>query len=180
LRRLPPFLQHNLLIPDGFSGLVSFVPALPPPITSDVKRFFRDGDLTWSHTEYNFGGPQVGFDILEFSCGLAVEHWDNLQAPAGTNPSGRTMLDGTVQAGTSDPAVTLASQKTAYKLVSQALVQGNISVLDEVIGDTYIQHNPEMADGKDVSWPGSAPTSALATSSATPRSTPCSARATLC
>lgn len=148
--------QHNLLIPDGFSGLASFLPTLPPPVTSDVKRVFRDGDLTWAHTDYNFGGPNVGFDILEFDCGLAVEHWDNLQPPAGPNPSGSSMLDGTVQASTSDPAVTLASKKTAYKLVSRALVAGDTSVLDEVIGDTYIQHNPEMADGKDglLAWFG--------------------------
>ena len=31
------------------------------------------------HTDYNFFGPKIGFDIFRFEDGKIVEHWDNLQ-----------------------------------------------------------------------------------------------------
>ncbi len=42
-------------------------------------RVFEDGDYVFLHTEYNFFGPKIGFDIFRFEDGKAVEHWDNLQ-----------------------------------------------------------------------------------------------------
>src|ERR1700730_3132160 len=55
----------------------------------------QDGDFVVVHTDYNFFGPKVGFDIFRFEDGKIVEHWDNLQATgAKPSPSGHTMIDG--------------------------------------------------------------------------------------
>jgi len=33
----------------------------------------------FAHTEYNFFGPKIGFDVFRFEDGLIVEHWDTIQ-----------------------------------------------------------------------------------------------------
>lgn len=56
--------------------------------------FSSTGDYVALHSEYNLFGNKIGFDIFRFENGKIVEHWDNLQAKADKNPSGRTMIDG--------------------------------------------------------------------------------------
>ena len=60
-------------------------------------RAFADGDFVFTHTNYNFFGPKIGFDIFRFEYGLIVEHWDNLQETSPANPSGHTMIDGSTE-----------------------------------------------------------------------------------
>jgi predicted SnoaL-like aldol condensation-catalyzing enzyme len=43
-------------------------------------RVFQDSDFVFAHTEYNFFGPKIGFDIFRFEGGLIAEHWDTLEA----------------------------------------------------------------------------------------------------
>jgi predicted SnoaL-like aldol condensation-catalyzing enzyme len=58
-------------------------------------RVFDDGEYVVAHSDYDFFGPKVGFDIFRFQDGRIVEHWDNLQdKPSTPSPSGHTMLDG--------------------------------------------------------------------------------------
>ena len=65
----------------------------------NTVRVFQDGDFVFAHTDYNFFGPKIGFDIFRFDNGQIVEHWDNLQeTPAAPNPSDYTMTDGEVSA----------------------------------------------------------------------------------
>jgi hypothetical protein len=55
------------------------------------------------HTDYNFFGPKIGFDIFRFENGKIVEHWDNLQPTATKpSPSGHTMVDGQTVPGDLD------------------------------------------------------------------------------
>ena len=91
------YTQHNLAVGDGLAGFGAVLQALPKDSAKvDIVRAFTDGDYVVSHTDYNFFGPKVGFDIFRFEDGLIVEHWDNLTVKADTpNPSGRTQLDGT-------------------------------------------------------------------------------------
>ena len=35
-----------------------------------------DGEFVVAHTEYNFFGPKIGFDVFRFEHGRVVEHWD--------------------------------------------------------------------------------------------------------
>ncbi len=90
------YTQHNLGVADGIEGLVAVLKLLPKD-SAKVKtvRVFADGDYVFAHTEYDFFGPKIGFDIFRFEDGKIVEHWDNLQdKPAKPNPSGHTMTDG--------------------------------------------------------------------------------------
>ena len=90
------YIQHNLAVGDGLAGFGAVLQALPKgSAKANTVRVFQDGDYVFAHTEYNFFGPKIGFDVFRFENNKIVEHWDNLQETAKPNPSGRTMIDGT-------------------------------------------------------------------------------------
>src|SRR5258708_22450912 len=89
------YTQHNIAAADGLAGLRVLLAALPEGSAHvSTVRVFEDGDYVFAHTDYNFFGPKVGFDIFRFENGKIVEHWDNLQETARPNPSGHGMIDG--------------------------------------------------------------------------------------
>lgn len=64
-------------------------------------RAYEDGNKVFMQTVYNFAGvgEQVAFDIFRFDEeGKIIEHWDNLTTKAQPNPSGRTQIDGQLEA----------------------------------------------------------------------------------
>mgnify|MGYP000439279790 CR=1 FL=1 len=141
------YIQHNLAVADGLAGFGAVLQALPKDSAKvNTVRAFRDGDYVFAHSEYNFFGPKIGFDIFRFEDGKIVEHWDNLQATAKTaNPSGHSMIDG--------PVVVVDRHKTALNkvlvksFVEDILVNGRMEKLAGYFdGDRYIQHNPQVAD----------------------------------
>lgn len=81
------YIQHNLGAADGLAGFGALMAALPKGSAKvNTVRAFQDGDFVFTHTDYNFFGPKIGFDILRFEDGKIVEHWDNLQETAKPNP----------------------------------------------------------------------------------------------
>ena len=111
----------------------------------NTVRAFEDGDFVVAHTEYNFFGPKIGFDIFRFENGQIVEHWDNLQETAGPNPSGHTMIDGPTVA--TDLDKTEAHRTLVRAFVDDILVNGRMDKLAGYFdGDNYTQHNPQIPD----------------------------------
>lgn len=109
-------------------------------------RVFQDGDFVFAHTDYNFFGPKIGFDIFRFENGTIVEHWDLLETPANPNPSGRTMIDGPTEA--TDLERTEANKALVRAFVEDILVNGRMEKLAGYFdGDRFVQHNPQVADG---------------------------------
>lgn len=142
------YTQHNLSAGDGLAGLGELLAALPKGSARvRTARVFEDGDFVFAHTEYDFFGPKIGFDIFRFEDGLIVEHWDNLQEiPVQPNPSGRTMIDGTTTV--TDLDRTGANKKLVQAFVDDILVNGRMDRLGSYYdGDAYLQHNPGVADG---------------------------------
>lgn len=142
------YIQHNLGAPDGLAGMVAMLKAMPKgSVKANTVRVFQDGDFVFSHTEYELFGPKIGFDVFRFENGLIVEHWDNLQTrPASPNPSGRSMTDGPTQA--TDLHKTEANKALVKAFVDDILVGGRMDKLAGYFdGDTYLQHNPQVADG---------------------------------
>jgi predicted SnoaL-like aldol condensation-catalyzing enzyme len=140
------YIQHNLAVADGLAGVKALLQSLPKDSAKvNTARVFQDGDFVFMHTDYNFFGPKIGFDIFRFENGKIVEHWDNLQQTATRpSPSGHTMIDG--------PTVAIDLDKTE---ANKALMQ---SYMDDLLhgrrekfrgyfdGNHYIQHNPWVAD----------------------------------
>jgi len=141
------YIQHNLGAEDGLAGFGQLLSQLPPGSARvNTVRVFQDGDYVFAHTDYNFFGPKVGFDIFRFEDGRIVEHWDNLQAAAPRNPSGNTMTDGPTQA--TDAMHTESNRKLVSSFVDDILVHGRMEKLGGYFsGDHYIQHNPMIANG---------------------------------
>lgn len=141
------YKQHNLGVADGLAGFGAVLAALPKGSAKvNTVRVFQDGNFVFTHSDYNFFGPKIGFDIFRFKDGKIVEHWDNLQTTAGPNPSSHTMIDGPTQA--SDLSKTKENKKLVRSFVEDILVNGKMDKLAGYFdGDHYIQHNPQIADG---------------------------------
>ena len=142
------YIQHNLAVADGLAGFGEVLMALPKNSAKvNVVRSFQDGDFVVTHTDYNFFGPKVGFDIFRFEEGKIVEHWDNLDAKAADlNPSGRTQLDGATEI--TDLDKTFENKALVSDFVETVLVKGGFDHLTRYVSqDTYLQHNTQVADG---------------------------------
>lgn len=141
------YIQHNLGVADGLAGFAALLQALPPKSARvNTRRVFEDGNYVFAHTEYEFFGPKIGFDIFRFENDQIVEHWDNLQETAGPNPSGHTMTDGPAEV--QDPAATEANKALVRRFVDDILVHGRLETLAGYFDDgRYVQHNPQIADG---------------------------------
>lgn len=141
------YIQHNLAVGDGLAGFGDVMHHAPPQgFSAKVHRAFSDGEFVVTQTEYDFFGPKVGFDVFRFENGLIVEHWDNLSAIAGPNPSGRTQFDGTTTI--TDIELTEANKKVVAGFVDDILINGKMEkITDYISTDTYLQHNSAIADG---------------------------------
>ena len=146
------YIQHNLAYGtgrDAFVGSVAYLASAPAKTTVENIRAFEDGDKVFLQTVYNFAGAgeQVAFDIFRFDeSGKIAEHWDNLAAKAGPNPSGRTQIDGTKEVKDLDKT---GENRELVKHFLFDVMQGKrpektASYFD---GDSYIQHNTGIADG---------------------------------
>ena len=77
------YTQHNLGVADGLAGFGAALGALkdfPEAAKVNTVRVFQDGNYVVAHTDYNFFGPKIGFDIFRFEDGKIVEHWDTIES----------------------------------------------------------------------------------------------------
>jgi predicted SnoaL-like aldol condensation-catalyzing enzyme len=145
------YIQHNLAYGtgrDAFVGSVEYLGSAPTKTTVENIRAFQDGDYVFLHTIYNFAGSgdQVAFDVFRYENGKIAEHWDNLAALAPANPSGRTQTDGPTEV--TDLDKTEANKALCEQFVKDVLMGQNSDKLTSYFdGDTYIQHNIQIADG---------------------------------
>lgn len=145
------YTQHNLAFADGRDAFIAAVAGLqqaPVKTTVNVIRAFEDGDYVVLHSVYNFAGAGevVNFDVFRFEDGLIAEHWDNSQAKAAPNPSGRTQIDGETDIVPNDN--TENSRRVVAGFIGDILRGENPGKLTSYYdGDKYLQHNISIADG---------------------------------
>ena len=122
-------------------------------ITVETHRIIAEGNFVVLHNTYRnaaaFGADTlIGFDVFRVEDGKVAEHWDNLQVPAGPNPSGHSMTDGATEI--TDLEKTAANKALVTDFVATVLKGGDASrITDFLSTETYIQHNPGIADGLD-------------------------------
>ena len=146
------YIQHNLAYGtgrDAFVGSVKYLASAPVKTTVRNVRAFEDGNKVFLQTVYNFAGAgeQVAFDIFRFNGqGLIAEHWDNLADVAGPNPSGRTQIDGSIEA--SDLGKTEENRALVEAFLVDVMQGKHPEKTPEYFkGDVYLQHNTGIADG---------------------------------
>jgi predicted SnoaL-like aldol condensation-catalyzing enzyme len=140
------YIQHNLAVADGLTGVMALLQSLPKETKVNTVRVIQDGDFVVAHTDYNFFGPKIGFDIFRFEDGRIVEHWDNLQATTTKpSPSGHTMTDGPTMVSDLDKT---EANKALMQTYMNDLLNGRKDKFPGYFdGNNYIQHNPWVADG---------------------------------
>ncbi|MFK7787624.1 MAG: nuclear transport factor 2 family protein [Crocinitomicaceae bacterium] len=143
------YTQHNLAVADGLEGFGAVLQNAPEGgFKANVIRSFQDGDFAFTHTEYDFFGPKVGFDVFRFEDGKIVEHWDNLADITTSNPSGRTQLDGATELTELDK--TESNKEVVQQFIDEVLLNGKMDNLTTLVNpENYIQHNSAVADGLD-------------------------------
>ncbi len=143
------YKQHNPYVSDGKKGLVEFVSSLPPgSVKAKVVRIFEDGDYVIAHSEYEFSGPKVAFDIFRFEDGMIVEHWDNFQEKVDKTASGRAQTGGASEV--TDRHLTAGNKELVGDFILDVLLGKNPSKITSYISTgQYLQHNPYVKDGLD-------------------------------
>lgn len=144
------YRQHSTLAADGPAALRALVAGLPDGFRYENARVIADGDLVALHgTYYGFGpDPLVAFDVFRVEGGKLAEHWDALTPVVTGTASGRSQTDGAPEV--SDLDKTDANRRLVAEFADRVLVGADYSVLTDYIStETYLQHNPEAADGLD-------------------------------
>lgn len=142
------YIQHNPQAPDKRSGLLDYVDylqSLDTPASVTPVRVLQEGNLVVVQSELSLAGPKVVFDLFRFEDGKIAEHWDGIQDMPENTVSGRTMLDG--QTEITDRDKTAANKALVLGLVTDVLMNGKVEKITEYIGEAYLQHNPQIADG---------------------------------
>ena len=140
------YIQHNPQTREGGIGLAELFKQLAKSSPRvNVVRIFSDGDFVFAHTEYDFKQSNIGFEIFRFEGEKTVEHWDNIQSREGPNPSGHTMVDGTIEA--TDRNLTESNREIVRSFVKDVLVNGQLNMLEHYIdNECYTEHNPYFGD----------------------------------
>lgn len=148
----PGYIQHNPNIPTGAEAIISFLPALKESgFEATTHRVISEGDLVVTHNTFNniqlLGADTlVSFDVFRVDDGKVVEHWDNLQAPLAETASGRSMTDGAVEV--TDLGKTAENKALVTGFVTDVLHgKAPEKITDYISTETYMQHNPYVADG---------------------------------
>ena len=150
----PGYIQHNPGVPTGAAPILGFIPALKDSgIVVTTHRVIAEGDLVVLHNTYEnaqlFGAETlVAFDVFRVEDGKLAEHWDNLQVPGAPNASGRTMVDGETELRDLDKT---AENKALVSGFVRDVLQGAdpAKITEYVSTESYLQHNPQVADGLD-------------------------------
>jgi predicted SnoaL-like aldol condensation-catalyzing enzyme len=141
------YIQHNLATGDGLQGFEALLESLAHASARvNTVRVYQDGAYVFTHTDYDFFGRKVGFDIFRFEDGKIVEHWDNLQEMAGPNPDGHSMTDGSITSQDLDK--TDDNKALVLSFIEDMLLHGKTETrINYFDGNHYIQHNPLISDG---------------------------------
>lgn len=143
------YRQHSSLAADGPEALRGLVASLPAGFRYEPARVIADGDLVALHGVYHGFGPEplVAFDLFRVADGKLAEHWDALTPVVAETASGRSQTDGPRAPSGAD---TSRSRALVADFAQRVLQDADYSVLTDYIStETYLQHNPEAADGLD-------------------------------
>ncbi|MFC3899217.1 nuclear transport factor 2 family protein [Lentzea rhizosphaerae] len=143
------YRQHSSLAADGPEALRGLVASLPSDFRYELARVIADGDLVALHGIYHGFAPEplVAFDLFRVADGKLAEHWDALTPVVSETASGRSQTDGPQAPSSAD---TEQSRALVAEFAQRVLQDADYSVLTDYIStETYLQHNPEAADGLD-------------------------------
>lgn len=142
------YIQHNQHVPDGIDGFVNnfagFL-ARNPTRRVEVIRCFSDGDFAFLHVLQDLGRSKwATMDVLRFSEGRIVEHWDSI--------TGGARFPGDPEESMAGPTAVVDLEQTdasraRARAFAEALVAGRLDT--EALAADFTHRMPGVAPGAD-------------------------------
>lgn len=150
------YVQHSPSIEDGKAGLKSAIGGMKGNVTikREIGRVISEGDLVFVHSRVSFNGgePMIVGDLFRLKDGKIVEHWDSMQPEVTKDKTknGNSMLDGGGDVNkAATPEYLDANKKVVTDFINKGFANGDKKLLGSLFGDEYIQHNPDVPNGKE-------------------------------
>lgn len=146
------YIQHNPDVASGaqaLKGLAGYL-ANNENFKLHSYRIIGEGDLVATHSVYEGFAevPLVAFDVFRLEEGRIVEHWDNLAPVVTDTANGNSQVDGDTKV--TDHDKTAQNKALVEEFVEKVLIRGEAGDLTKYVSpETYIQHNPQVANGLD-------------------------------
>ncbi len=146
------YTQHSTGVRDGVDGFVEFFEpflANNPDREIRVVRAIEDGNFVFVHVSQSLNGGEakwITMDMFDTSeDDLIVEHWDVITEWVDETVSGHSQIDGPTDVEDLDK--TEQNRSVVNRFVNEILIGGGQNFTDFISTETYIQHNPQVADG---------------------------------
>ncbi|WP_244373401.1 nuclear transport factor 2 family protein [Streptomyces griseorubiginosus] len=150
------YINHNpqgVDGPEGIKNFITFFRETFPERTKTTHRVLAEDDLVLLHTESApapGATPSVVVDIYRVEDGKIVEHWDVIQEVPGTVVGGHDLFTTISEPAVSHPdpdADTAESKKVVTAVFHGLAVEKDPTVFERYAVDSFIEHNPQHADG---------------------------------
>lgn len=159
------YIQHNPNVPTGRAAFVKFFNTLGPQINPIPEKLSQPpvvkgakGDFVWlvfEREQKDPGDPSKtyhfnSFDILRIQNGKVQEHWDS----AKKFPSSPVFVPSTAPAASTWTTFKLTGEEQhnvalATEELKDMLQYGHLELADKIMDSGYIQHNPNVPQGRD-------------------------------
>jgi predicted SnoaL-like aldol condensation-catalyzing enzyme len=160
------YIQHNPNVNTGRAGFVAFFSKLPKPNVADPSKLAGQpvvrgakGDYVWLIFETESKDPRDpsktyhsnSFDVLRIQNGKVQEHWDSAQKMPGsgavnTGVSPKPPSEWNTGKLNKQEEMTLS---LATEELKDMLQYGHLELADKTMDPGYIQHNPNVPQGRD-------------------------------
>jgi predicted SnoaL-like aldol condensation-catalyzing enzyme len=159
------YIQHDPNVPTGRAAFVKFFSSFGPPINpipatlspAPVVKGAK-GDFVWLVFEHPSKDPRDAskayrfntFEIIRIQNGKVQEHWDSEKKRPGTpvfSPS--TNVPPTKWYAGKLSHDERRNLKLATKELKDMLQYGHQELADKIVDPSYIQHNPNVPQGRD-------------------------------
>ncbi len=149
------YTQHSTGVRDGVEGFVEFFEPFVernPVRDIEIVRSIVDGRFVFVQAAQSLNDGEarwVTTDLFDSDGnGKIIEHWDVIHELGGTNPAGRTQIDGATEI--TDLHLTEANKLVVWRLMTEAFSESPTAEFGDFISsETYLNHNPEAPDGLD-------------------------------
>ncbi len=146
--------QHSINGKDGVEGLIKYInymKAETPSFAGKNIRMIAEGDFVLSQTEESsHNKPEaVSMDLYRIKDGKIIEHWDAVQKYSDQKPLNQ---NGVVAGGVPNQRSMLAPERVrqvAREYFSRTWGKLDVGAIDQYLAPNFIQHNPQVADGRD-------------------------------
>ena len=157
------YIQHNINVPTGRQGFVTFFSRLGPPVNPIAPKLanppvvsFAKGDfvvLVWEREGKDPADPSKTYkyntyDMLRLENGKVQEHWDYALKTKGTPMGGAPDGIDYNAVKFNHSAQELKNLEIATVEFKDILQYGHVELAEKVMAPIYIQHNPNVPTGR--------------------------------